>query len=187
MLKEDKTQKRVDRHKDTQEDFTPFNIVNEMLDKFPKETFANMDETIIDYSAGNGNFLVEALDRKLDNSKNIDDAIRGLKSIYGVELMADNVEDCRKRLYALFISRYPQTLKDFTTSQTVRSIIKNRIQWHDSLAFNYNEWPKLKKPGKKKISFHEDRTQEDTKYPMWFKDKGAKTPQLSLFTDEMFN
>ena len=98
MLKKDKTKKRVERHDDTQEDFTPIGVVNSMLDQYPQEAFKEMKKTFIDYSAGNGNFLVEILDRKLDNSKNVDDAIEALKSIYGVELMADNVEECRERL-----------------------------------------------------------------------------------------
>ena len=108
MLEKDKTKKRVERHDDTQEDFTPIGVVNSMLDQYPEEAFKDMKKTFIDYSAGNGNFLVEILDRKLDNSKNVDDAIEALKSIYGVELMADNVEECRERLYALMVSRYPK-------------------------------------------------------------------------------
>jgi hypothetical protein len=184
MLKEDKTQKRVERHDETQEDFTPIGIVNGMMDQFPKEAFTNMSKTIIDYSAGNGNFLVEALDRKLDHSKNIDDAIEALKAIYGVELMADNVEECRERLYALTISRYPKIKTTPELDYKVRNIIKNRIQWHDSLAFNYNKWPAIGKQRTGFVSFKEVPGPCDDMFPMWH--KGEPCTQLTLFDESFF-
>lgn len=184
MLEKDKTQKRVERHDETQEDFTPIGIVNFMLNQYPQEAFKNMKKTFIDYSAGNGNFLVEVLDRKLDNSKNVDDAIEALKSIYGVELMADNVEECRERLYALATSRYPKIKTTPELDYRVRNIIKNRIQWYDSLKFDYDNWPPIGRQRTGTISFKESKGLEDTKYPMWFKDKSRK--QLLLFDDSFF-
>lgn len=169
MLNNDKTQKRIARHSETQEDFTPIGVVNAMLDLLPKEAFTNMSKTVIDYSAGNGNFLVEVLDRKLDNSKDIPDAVEALKSIYGVELMADNVEECRERLYALTISRHPKIKLHPVLNNEVRRIIKNRIQWYDALAFDYSKWPEIPTTGE--ANFKERRTELDTKYPMWYKEK----------------
>ena len=184
MLEEDKILKRIERHKETQEDFTPNGVVNDLLDRFPKEAFTDMRKTIIDYSAGNGNLLVEAYDRKLDNSKNIDDAIVALMSIYGVELMADNVEECRERLYALTVSRYPKVKTTPELDYKVRNIIKNRIQWHDSLKFDYNKWPAIGKQRTGHVSFKEVRTECDTKYPMWF--KADPCVQLTLFDESFF-
>ena len=184
MLEKDKTKKRVERHDDTQEDFTPIGVVNSMLDQYPPEAFKDMKKTFIDYSAGNGNFLVEILDRKLDNSKNVDDAIEALKSIYGVELMADNVEECRERLYSLTVSRYPKVKTMPEMDYKVRNIIKNRIQWHDSLKFDYKNWPPIGKQRTGNVSFKEPKTELDTKYPMWFKDEFYR--ELLLFTDEDF-
>ena len=184
MLEKDKTKKRVERHDDTQEDFTPIGVVNSMLDQYPQEAFKDMKKTFIDYSAGNGNFLVEILDRKLDNSKNVDDAIEALKSIYGVELMADNVEECRERLYALIVSRYPKVKTIPELDYKARNIIKNRIQWHDSLKFDYNNWPPIGKQRAGIVSFKEERTERDTKYPMWF--KADPCVQLTLFDESFF-
>ena len=42
MLEKDKTKKRVERHDDTQEDFTPIGVVNSMLDQYPLEAFKDM-------------------------------------------------------------------------------------------------------------------------------------------------
>ena len=113
----------------------------------------------------------------------MDDAIEALKSIYGVELMADNVEECRERLYALIISRYPKIKTTPVLDYKVRNIIKNRIQWHDSLKFDYNKWPAIGKQKTGHVSFKEERTECDTKYPMWF--KADPCVQLTLF-DETF-
>lgn len=170
MLNENKTQKRIARHSETQEDFTPIGVVNAMLDLLPKDAFTDMSKTIIDFSAGNGNFLVEILDRKLDNSKDINDAINALKSIYGVELMADNVEECRERLYALTISRHPKIKQQPKINNEVRKIIKNRIQWCNALLFDYEHWPEIPK-SEGEVSFKEIRTELDSKYPMWYKEK----------------
>ena len=60
-------QKRQERRKETAEDFTPDPLVNEMLDKLPEEVWQDTSKTFLDNSAGNGNFLVAVLQRKLDS------------------------------------------------------------------------------------------------------------------------
>ena len=60
-------QKRKERRKETAEDFTPEALVNEMLDKLPPEVWDNPQKTFLDNSAGNGNFLVAILERKLQH------------------------------------------------------------------------------------------------------------------------
>ena len=103
MLNEDISDIRKERHHITQEDFTPNEIVNEMLDKLPDIAYEDFDKVILDYSCGIGNFLVEALNRRLKNCKDVNDGVKALSTICGVELMADNVEECRNRLYSTFI------------------------------------------------------------------------------------
>jgi type I restriction-modification system DNA methylase subunit len=83
------------RIKKTGEVFTPTALVQEILDKFSEEEFADASKTFLDPSCGNGHFLSEVLIRKLENK--IDFAI-ALGSIYGVDIMLDNVEVCRDRL-----------------------------------------------------------------------------------------
>lgn len=92
---------------------------------------------------GIGNFLVEILNRRLKNTKCIDDAIMAVKTIYGIELMADNVKECRERLYNTIIEYYPEIVDTFEIDFKIKSIIKNRIQWFDSLKFDYEHWPTL--------------------------------------------
>jgi type I restriction-modification system DNA methylase subunit len=94
-MKIKRTQDRIDK---TGEIFTPIKLVNEILDKLPKELFTDADKTFCDPSAGDGNFLEQILLRKLSYSN---DKTKCLKSIYGVELMSDNVEVCKQRLLSL--------------------------------------------------------------------------------------
>ena len=79
----------------TGEIFTPTPLVIEMLDLLPPELFTDPTKTFIDPSCGDGQFLSEVLIRKMQNGIEIDVA---LSTIYGVDLMQDNVELCRQRL-----------------------------------------------------------------------------------------
>ena len=182
MLESDATDIRVERHQVTQEDFTPESVVNDMLACLPDDTFTDFSKTILDPSCGIGNFLVEVLRRRLEHCKNQDDAIRAMKSIYGVELMADNVEDCRQRLYDTVIGGFPKIQNNVDMDYYLRALIRNRIQWCDSLEFDYEHWKPLKhtKPCAKheRISFHETRNEDDELYPMWHKNE---LKQLDLF------
>ena len=170
MLDQDKNDKRKERHHITQEDFTPDSIVDMMLKKLQKDTFSNFDKTVLDNSCGIGNFLVEILKRRLKKCKTPDDAIRAMKSIYGVELMADNVEECRQRLYNTILKKFPKIIDDDILNFNVKAVILNRIVWYDSLKFNY-QWDEIQTYGKQdtNIDFKVKKTKEDIKYPMWCK------------------
>ena len=186
MLKEDKNKKRKERHHITQEDFTPSCVVDEMLKNLPTETFTNFKKNVLDFSCGIGNFLIEILNRRLANCNTPDDVINAIKTIYGVELMADNVEECRTRLYNAIVVKFPQIKDDYLLNFKVRSIIRNRIKWYDSMQFDY-KWESLRLTPQKKrmnVSFKELQTEMDTKYPMWYKEYNIFEP--SLFGEEDF-
>lgn len=187
MLENDITDKRKERHHITQEDFTPDMIVEMMLNKLPRSVFTNFSKKIMDNSCGIGNFLVAVLKRRLKKCKTPQDAIRAMKSIYGVELMADNVAECRQRLYDTILTKFPTIADDEVLNFNVRAVIRNRIVWYDSLKFNY-EWKKLRTYGDhdKTINFEERRTAKDIKYPMWYQEEKPIVKELSLFTDKHF-
>lgn len=87
------------RVKKTAEVFTPQPLVIEMLDKLESENpelFTDPNKTFIDNSCGDGEFLGEIVIRKLERSGcSLEQA---LSTTYGVDLMEDNVEECKKRL-----------------------------------------------------------------------------------------
>ena len=86
----------------TGEVFTPTERVEIILDNIEKndtDAFTKVDNTFIDRSAGDGKFLASVLYRKLQNGIDFETA---LSTIYGVDLMQDNVELCRERLLCGF-------------------------------------------------------------------------------------
>jgi hypothetical protein len=87
------------RIKKTAEVFTPQYLVIEMLDKLESENpelFTDPDKTFIDNSCGDGEFLGEIVIRKMEKSGcSLDKA---LSTTYGVDIMEDNIEECKKRL-----------------------------------------------------------------------------------------
>lgn len=108
------------RVKSTGEVFTPTHLVQEILNQLPKELFSDPTKTFCDPSCGDGQFLSEVLIRKLENNIDFETA---LSTIYGVELMMDNVELCRERLLC--------------GREELRHIVEKNIVQADSLKYNY--------------------------------------------------
>lgn len=100
--------------------FTPTELVQQILDQFPKSEFTDPTKTWIDHSAGNGQFLSEILIRKLENGIDFETA---LSTIYGVEIDLENVIECRERLLC--------------GREDLRSIVEKNIVCHDALTYDY--------------------------------------------------
>ncbi len=93
--------------------FTPHHMVNEMLDLVRTELETGpqfVDKTFFEPAAGDGNFLVAILQRKLRAIKRRyqpefwpTESLFALASIYGVELLADNHEGAKATLLTEFI------------------------------------------------------------------------------------
>lgn len=98
-----KSRKRV---ADYGEVFTPEWIVKDMCDLIPEW---RIDTKVFEPACGNGNILVEALRRKFSFCKDQDDALLALATTYGVDIQEDNVEECIKRLYAMYTERFGES------------------------------------------------------------------------------
>ena len=61
-----------------------------------------IEATVLEPSCGEGAFLKEVLQRKLAKSKNLHDTISAVRSVYGVELLPDNAEICRRNLFDIW-------------------------------------------------------------------------------------
>ena len=84
-----------DRVKETGEVFTPTVLVVDLLKEIPVDQFAPT-KTVIDPACGDGQFLVGVLAIKMFHfGMSREDA---LKDIYGVDIMRDNVDLCKRRL-----------------------------------------------------------------------------------------
>ena len=87
--------KSQERIKKTGEIFTPLELVSEMLDKIPPDEWKDPTKTFIDPACGNGNFLVEVVRRKIEAGSQ---PLQALMTTYGVDIMPDNIMECRQRL-----------------------------------------------------------------------------------------
>jgi type I restriction-modification system DNA methylase subunit len=86
-----------DKHrvKATGEVFTPTVLVDVILDDLDDQQFIDPTITFLDPTCGDGQFLAVALYRKLQNGIDFETA---LSTIFGVDLMSDNVKLCQDRL-----------------------------------------------------------------------------------------
>jgi type I restriction-modification system DNA methylase subunit len=114
----DRDQLRV---KATGEVFTPTELVREMLEQIPINQFQDPTKTFLDNSCGDGQFLGEVLIRKMENGSTFEQA---LQTIYGVDLMQDNVNLCRERLLC--------------GQKHLRHIVEKNIVCHDALTYDYS-------------------------------------------------
>lgn len=114
----ERSQQRV---KATGEVFTPTPLVQEMLDQLPAEVFTDPTKTFLDNSCGDGQFLGEVLIRKIENGSTFEQA---LSTVYGVDLMQDNVDECRKRLLC--------------GRTDLEHIVRTNIVCHDALTYDYS-------------------------------------------------
>jgi len=112
------------RVKATGEIFTPTPLVREILEQIPIDQFRDSTKTFLDNSCGDGQFLGEVLIRKMENGSTFEEA---LSTIYGVDLMIDNVDLCRERLLC--------------GQEHLRHIVEKNIQCRDGLKFGYNFEP----------------------------------------------
>lgn len=85
----------IERVKDTGEVFTPTPLVERVLDQLDPAVFSDSSKTFIDPACGDGQFLASVLYRKLQNGIDFAEA---LSTIYGIDLMPDNVNLCKDRL-----------------------------------------------------------------------------------------
>lgn len=101
-----KTKQRVADHGEV---FTPVWLVEAMLDLVKDET-ERIDSRFLEPACGSGNFLVSILSRKLaavqsrygaSEFERRHYALLALMSIYGIELLADNVEECKANLLSI--------------------------------------------------------------------------------------
>lgn len=134
--------KSKDRIRDHGEVFTPDFIVDDMLDLVHQET-QRIESRFLEPACGDGNFLASILVRKIsvvdkiykknqfDYEKN---ALLAVSSIYGIDLLVDNVSDAQQRLYDIVSTHYIRLYKKKINNNFLKSceyiLSKNIIQWN---------------------------------------------------------
>ena len=94
----DGIQRTQDRIKATGEVFTPVDLVDRMCDRIPEETWKDPARTFLEPTFGSGNMLCRMLERRIEAGVSPLDAVR---TLYGMELMEDNVKLCKSRVKAI--------------------------------------------------------------------------------------
>ena len=169
--KQIKSRKRVVDHGEV---FTNEREVKAMCDLVNDET-QRIDSRFLEPACGDGNFLAEILDRKLavvkkkyrrsgmDFEKN---SLLAVSSLYGVDIMMDNVIVCRERLFKIWDKQYKAVCKKECSEDmrdSIRFILSKNIVCGNAL------------------TLHEvDENGNDTEDPILFSEWGFVTgPQLS--------
>ena len=122
-----KSKERIREHGEV---FTAEREVKAMCDLVKDET-ERIDSRFLEPACGDGNFLAEILTRKLevvkrkykkstlDYEKN---AVLAISSVYGVDIMQDNVLACRERLFKIWDKEYKAVCKKDCNDQTREAV-----------------------------------------------------------------
>ncbi|MBR4234908.1 MAG: SAM-dependent DNA methyltransferase [Clostridia bacterium] len=195
-----KSRERVADHGEV---FTAQREVNAMLDLVKQET-ERIDSRFLEPACGDGNFLAEILRRKLAAvkaryKKSAADyekyAVMAVTSIYGVDLLQDNVEECRSRLFAIWDEEYTANCKQECREEcreAVRYILERNILCGNALTLKkvnaagedtedpiiFSEWVFTGKSSVKRSDYRLDVLMNENP------DQSNYQGQLSLFADE---
>lgn len=182
MAPQVKSKQRVADHGEV---FTNEREVNAMLDLVKDET-ERIDSRFLEPACGNGNFLAPILERKLavvtkrykrsvaEWEKN---AFVAVASVYGVELLPDNVTECRIRLYKLFCDEYERIAKQKASKRylgAIQYVLSRNILCGDALTLLqadgtpivFSEWSMVMGGKVKRRDFRLDQMLDGTERQM---------------------
>ena len=125
--------------------YTSEREVNKMLNLVENETL-RIDSRFLEPACGNGNFLTEVLKRKLqtlksnykDNQHSFDKySLVLIGSLYGIDILNDNIISARKRLYGIYKEFYELTFKESNPNilKNINYILEKNITQADALTF----------------------------------------------------
>lgn len=152
-----KSKQRVADHGEV---FTPEWMVEAMLDLVKGET-ERIDSRFLEQACGDGNFLRQILRRKLaaveltygqSDFERRHYALLGLMCIYGIELLPDNIAECRANLLEIFAGYLKLGSADDLYRAAFHVLSQNLVhgdaltmRTHDSLPITFAEWGYLGK------------------------------------------
>lgn len=129
------TDERSDRRKgsgSTQEFFTPYSIVKKMCDKIPESDWSNPDKTFLEPCFGNGQFLLYIIYNRIQHGI---DYKTTLETLYGVELMTDNVIEAKERIISLLEEISPGFDKSLA-----QQIMDKNLVCSDFFKWDFENW-----------------------------------------------
>lgn len=178
--------------------FTPAWMVDDMLDLVKVET-ERIDSRFLEPACGSGNFLVPVLRRKLvavearhgkSDFEKRHYAVLALMCVYGIELLADNAQECRRNLLDTFLE-FLGSKADGQWSRAAQTVLGNNIVQGDALTMTtpdddpitFPEWAYLGKGKFQRRDFRFDNLTKRSSYSgsLWGRSAGHEifTPMRS--------
>jgi hypothetical protein len=171
-----KSKKRVADHGEV---FTPAWMVEAMLDLVKGET-ERIDSRFLEPACGSGNFLVQILRRKLaavelkfgkSDFEKRQYALLALMCIYGIELLPDNITECRANLLEIF-AEYLNLEKSDELYRAASYVLSQNLVHGDALkmrtvndqSITFAEWGYLGKGKFQRRDFRLDSLTEASAY-----------------------
>jgi hypothetical protein len=145
-----KSRQRISDHGEV---FTPGWMVEDMLNLVQSET-ERIDSRFLEPACGSGNFLKNVLSRKF---KIVNDkygksdfekrhyALYALMCIYGIELLKDNVDECRSRLLSQFVDFLDTEVEDVII-KAAETVLNSNIIQGDALTLSTAEGKPIEFP-----------------------------------------
>ena len=180
--------------------------VNAMLDLVKQET-TRIDSRFLEPACGTGNFLTAILERKLAvvekryGKAQLDFerySVLAVSSLYGIDVLPDNVSQCRERLFGVFDDVYERLFPGSSRAgcrDAVRFILARNIVWGDALTLLtggadpkpiiFSEWSPLNGSMLKRrdFSYHQLLRHEEVRESLLFPEAKHEAQQLPLFSD----
>ena len=133
------TETRVNRRKtgvNTNEFFTPYSIIMKMCDKIPESDWADPEKTFLESSFGNGQFILAIIYKRLMAGV---DLMTTLKTLFGVELMEDNVQETKDRILDML-----DKMEIEYHRQSVMKILNKNLVCSDFFKWDCENWCPIK-------------------------------------------
>lgn len=173
MLRQVKSKTRIQNYGEV---FTPKNIIDFMIEQ-PEifEQIKDINSTFLEPSAGEGAFVTEILNQRMQLCNQISkdqkefefNCLVSLSTIYGIELLLDNLEILIDNMYSTFLRNYQKYISEngyIINEKVLKSakvIIKTNMQQGDTLKYInsegnpiiFSEWQVQKNKKVKRIEF----------------------------------
>ena len=111
--------------------FTPKSLVEKMMDKIPEEKWKDPNSVWLEPTFGSGNMLICMLEHRIASGV---EPIQAVKTLYGVELMQDNVDLCKDRI------REVLRANKVKIDKKVNDIIDHNFVCSDFFKWDFENW-----------------------------------------------
>lgn len=111
--------------------FTPNELVTRLLDKISAEKWKDPEATFLEPCCGNGQIVIGMLERRIASGV---EPIQAVKTLYGVELMQDNVDLCKDRI------REVLRANKVKIDKKVNDIIDHNFVCSDFFKWDFENW-----------------------------------------------